>query len=79
MPYAVLEKEIKSLPFSLQQDIESYAVSVIEKYKNDFSILNEKKSRLDALDEFAGSMKGTWKDVDALEYQKNLRAERSID
>lgn len=78
MPYAVLEKEIKSLPLSLQQEIESYALSVIEKYKNDFSVSNEKKSRLDALDEFAGSMKGTWKDVDALEYQKNLRAERSI-
>lgn len=33
MPYAVLEKEIKSLPLPLQQDIESYALSVIEKYR----------------------------------------------
>ena len=78
MPYAVLEKEIKSLPLSLQQDIESYALSVIEKYKNDSSVSNEKMSRLDALNEFAGSMSDTWKDVDALEYQKKLRAERSI-
>lgn len=78
MPYAVLEKEIKSLPLSLQQEIESYALSVIEKYKNDSLIENEKKSRIDALDEFAGSMKGSWKDVDALEYQSKLRAERNI-
>lgn len=78
MPYAVLEKEIKSLPLSLQQDIESYALSVIEKYKNSSLLDSEKKSRLDALNEFAGSMSDTWKGVDALEYQKKLRVERSI-
>lgn len=35
-----------------------------------------KQKRMTALSEFAGSMKDTWKDVDALEYQKKLREER---
>ena len=35
-----------------------------------------KQKRMAALSEFAGSMKDTWKDVDALEYQKKLREER---
>ena len=38
-----------------------------------------KLKRITALSDFAGSMKDTWKDVDALEYQKKLREERSID
>ena len=37
-----------------------------------------KQKRMSALSEFAGSMKETWKDVDALEYQKKLREERTI-
>ncbi len=37
-----------------------------------------KQKRMTALSEFAGSMKETWKDIDALEYQKKLREERSI-
>ena len=38
-----------------------------------------KLKRITALSDFAGSMKDTWKDVDALEYQKKLREERTID
>lgn len=38
-----------------------------------------KLKRITALSDFAGSMKDTWKDVDALEYQKKLREERAID
>ena len=37
-----------------------------------------KQKRMSALSEFAGSMKDNWKDVDALEYQKKLREERTI-
>ena len=37
-----------------------------------------KQKRLTALSDFAGSMKDTWKDVDALEYQKKLREERIV-
>ena len=37
-----------------------------------------KLKRMTALSEFAGSMKDTWKEVDALEYQKKLREERII-
>lgn len=39
---------------------------------------NIKQKRMTALSEFAGSMKETWKDIDALEYQKKLRDERTI-
>ena len=38
-----------------------------------------KLKRITALSDFAGSMKDTWKDVDALDYQKKLREERTID
>ena len=38
-----------------------------------------KQKRMTALSDFAGSMKDTWKDVDALEYQKKLREERIIE
>lgn len=38
-----------------------------------------KLKRMTALSNFAGSMKDTWKDVDALEYQKKLREERIIE
>lgn len=38
-----------------------------------------KQKRMAALSEFAGSMKDTWKDIDALEYQKKLREERTSD
>lgn len=41
-------------------------------------IENRKQKRMAALSEFAGSMKDTWKDIDALEYQKSLREERII-
>ncbi len=37
-----------------------------------------KLKRMTALSEFAGSMKETWKNVDALEYQKMLREERIV-
>lgn len=54
MPYAVLEKEIKSLPLSLQQEIESYALSVIEKYKNDSSAFQKRKNVSDIIDKLTG-------------------------
>ena len=38
-----------------------------------------KLKRMTAISDFAGSMKDTWKDVDALEYQKKLREERIIE
>ena len=37
-----------------------------------------KLKRMTTLSDFAGSMKDTWKEVDALEYQKNLREEKTI-
>lgn len=59
MPYAVLEKEIKSLPLPLQQDIESYALSVIEKYKNDSSVFQKRKNISDILDKLTGIISGS--------------------
>ncbi len=61
MPYAVLEKEIKSLPLSLQQDIESYALSVIEKYKNDSHVFQKRKNISDILDKLTGIISGSSK------------------
>ncbi len=40
---------------------------------------SRKLKRMAALSDFASSMKDTWKDVDALEYQKKLREERIIE
>lgn len=59
MPYAVLEKEIRSLPLYLQQDIESYALSVIEKYKNDSSAFQKRKNIADILDKLTGIISGS--------------------
>lgn len=61
MPYAVLEKEINSLPLSLQQDIESYAVSVIERYKRNSNEAQKRRNVSDILDKLTGIISGSSK------------------
>lgn len=88
MSYTAMEEKIKSLPLSLQQNIESYIFSVIESYETNtkdtqkeenFSIEERRTRKLKALNEFAGSMQDFWKGIDILDYQGSLRKERNID
>ncbi len=70
-----------TLTLTAQQEAYDFMMYLLQKQQK----LNEtiqtetrKQKRMAALSEFAGSMKETWKDVDALEYQKRLREERTI-
>ena len=70
-----------TLTKNAQQEVYDFVMYLLQKQQ----MLNEtmqketrKQKRMAALSEFAGSMKETWKDVDALEYQKKLREERTI-
>lgn len=79
MPEAVTQL-YNNLTLEAQQEVYDFILYLTQKEKklaNDAES-ERKKNRLEALNEFAGSMKETWKDVDALEYQKNLRSERDI-
>ncbi len=70
-----------TLTQTAQQEVYDFMMYLLQKQqKNVESMQNEerKQKRMAALSEFAGSMKDTWKDIDALEYQQKLREERSI-
>lgn len=69
-----------NLTFAEQQEVYDFILYLTQKEKKpvDDAESERKKNRLEALNEFAGSMQETWKNVDALEYQKNLRSERNI-
>ena len=70
-----------TLTLTAQQEAYDFMMYLLQKQQNpseDIQKENRKQKRLAALSEFAGSMKETWKDIDALEYQKKLREERSI-
>lgn len=54
MPYAVLEEEIKSLPLSLQKNIESYVLSVISNYKKSSSSSKSEVSASSIIDGLTG-------------------------
>ncbi|MBQ6566331.1 MAG: hypothetical protein IJL80_04685 [Treponema sp.] len=84
MSYEALVEEIKELPEECISELNNIVISMKLRYKaQEEDIVSNscsfnKQDRLRALLEFAGSMKDTWKDVDALEYQKTLREERFL-
>ncbi|MCR5081626.1 MAG: hypothetical protein K6B17_09810 [Treponema sp.] len=70
-----------TLTLSAQQEAYDFMLYLLQKQQKlseNMQIENRKQKRMAALSEFAGSMKDTWKDIDALEYQKSLREERII-
>ena len=70
-----------TLTLSAQQEVYDFMMYLLQKQQKLSESLQKdtrKQKRMAALSEFAGSMKETWNGVDALEYQKNLREERSI-
>ena len=84
MSYETLVEEIKELPEECISELNNIVISMKLRYKAQDDenasapYTFNRQERLNALFEFAGSMKDTWKDVDALEYQKTLREERSL-
>lgn len=70
-----------TLTLTAQQEVYDFMMYLLQKEQNLSESLQKdtrKKKRMAALSEFAGSMKETWKDIDALEYQKSLREDRTI-
>ena len=70
-----------TLTLTAQQEAYDFMMYLLQKQQNLSENLQKearKQKRMAALSEFAGSMKETWKDVDALEYQNSLREERII-
>ena len=70
-----------TLTLTAQQEVYDFMMYLLQKQQNlaeNAQKETRKQKRMAALSEFAGSMKETWKDVDALEYQKSLREERTI-
>lgn len=76
----VVTQLYNNLTLTSQQEVYDFILYLTQKEKKSAENVESerKKNRLEALNEFAGSMKETWKDVDALEYQKKLRSERNI-
>mgnify|MGYP002627508695 CR=1 FL=1 len=80
MPQAV-EELYNTLTLTAQQEVYDFMMYLLQKQQNLTETLQKesrKQKRMAALSEFAGSMQETWKNVDALEYQKKLREERII-
>ena len=70
-----------TLTLSAQQEVYDFMLYLLQKQQKlseNMQKESRKQKRLAALSEFAGSMKEIWKDIDALEYQKSLREERTI-
>ena len=70
-----------TLTLSAQQEVYDFMLYLLQKQQKlseNMQKESRKQKRLAALSEFAGSMKETWKDIDALEYQKSLREERTF-
>ena len=70
-----------SLSLLAQQEVYDFMMYLLQKQQSTTDSLKKdarKQKRMAALSEFAGSMKEAWKDVDALEYQKQLREARRI-
>ena len=80
MPRPVAEL-YDTLTLTAQQEAYDFIMYLLQKQQHLTETMQKdarKQKRMAALSEFAGSMKDTWKDVDALEYQKKLREERTI-
>lgn len=71
-----------TLTLAAQQEVYDFMMYLLQKQQNEQETLQtdeRKQKRLAALTESVGSMKKTWENVDALDYQKSLREERVID
>ena len=80
MPQAVAEL-YNSLTLTAQQEVYDFMMYLVQKQEKASETEKKeshKQKRLEALSQISGSMKETWKNIDALEYQKKLREERSI-
>lgn len=69
MSFAVLEKEVQSLPVELQNNIEMYALFVINTFKQSSSKFVRRRSASEAVDFISGIISGpvslTMRDVHA--------------
>ncbi len=80
MPKPVAEL-YDTLTLNAQQEAYDFMMYLLQKQQNlskEMKKDTRKQKRMAALSEFAESMNDTWKDIDALQYQKNLREERTI-
>lgn len=59
-------------------DFMMYLVQKQEKAKKNKQDTSRKEKRLEALSQISGSMKEIWEGIDPLEYQKNMREDRSL-
>lgn len=80
MPQAVAEV-YNALSLTAQQEVYDFMMYLVQKQQK--TLENKKKEsrkqkRLEALSQISGSMKNIWTDIDALEYQRKMREERSI-
>ena len=71
-----------TLTLAAPQEVYDFMMYLLQKQQNEQETLQtdeRKQKRLATLTESVGSMKKTWENVDALDYQKSLREERVID
>lgn len=74
MSYAVLEKEIRTLPEVLQKNIEDYVISVIDSYKK-----SRKKISLEQLESYSSDKSSSVPNgMDIQGYISELRKEREL-
>ncbi len=70
-----------TLTQTAQQEVYDFVMYLMQKQEKAVETMHKevrRQKRLQALSEVSGSMKNTWKNVDALDYQKALREERTI-
>ena len=70
-----------TLTLTAQQEVYDFVMYLLQKQEKNTETKHKevrRQRRLQALSEFTGSMKNSWKDIDALEYQRTLREERTI-
>lgn len=80
MPKPVAEL-YNTLNRTAQQEAYDFMMYLLHKQQNLTEMMHKetrKQKRMAALTDFAESMKESWNDVDALEYQKRLREDRII-
>lgn len=74
MSYAILEKEIKTLPEVLQKNIEDYVISVIDSYKK-----SRRKISLEQLDLYSSDKSSSvLNGMDVRGYISDLRKVREL-
>ncbi len=74
MSYAILEKEIKTLPEVLQKNIEDYVISVIDSYKK-----SRRKISLEQLDLYSSDKSSSvLNGMDVQGYISDLRKVREL-